>query len=160
MGDVVGTHARLAAYLATIASAGITLAIGVVFVVVCSAMLWWIDDPVSPAAVLWAASQSFWAWGLYAWLAAGYLLIEPPTSMTLEDALGARSLADPLEARGSVAVVLAFRIPCMVLATLTAWGARTRYTRPLNGLLGVAAGISVVAFLLAILARLSALSPL
>jgi hypothetical protein len=156
----VGVPAGFAAYLSVAVSAALTLAAGVVMAVVAAGMLWWIDEEVPAITVLWAVAQAYWLFGLYTWVAAGYLVLEPPTALSMNDLSTSAGLIPTLERQGPLATILALRTPTTGLAIAAAWVALARRVRPLSALLGISAGVAVVAFLLASLSRLAAIHPL
>ncbi len=149
-------QAKVVAYLAAAATAGLTVALVSVFTLSCVGILRWLDHSVDPRATGRAVATAVWAFAVNACTGAALMVGDPPDSLTRQDLLAMARLETDAEAviglrwftetayLGSAAfLVLAFLLLC-------------REAPRTNAAIAVAFGTTVVLLLRNLLVSLAA----
>ena len=147
-------YARMAAYIATVTVAALTVALTALFGLGCAVMLWWLDDAVTPQRVAACAGRSFWSVAAYTWIALALLVVDPPSAIAVAELWQSDIVQSQMQD------VLAYQwLTRMRLALLGAFLAAfafllRRHARLINVAIAVAFGAGVVAALLTALGLL------
>ena len=152
----VFAYAKLAAYVSALMACAMLVGMLALFGLSCGVMLWWLDDPQSPARIFRAVCLSSWAFGVYTWIGVALMLWDLPAALTEKDLEDFGLVQERMDAllvyqwlQGYYYLVNGAFL--LLAAVLLARGAK-----PVNAVLAVAFGAAV---LMALLAGLGALVP-
>lgn len=152
-------QAKVIAYFAAAATAGLTVALVSVFAVSCTGMLRWLDDTVDPRTTGRAIAMAVWAFAVSACTSAALMVGFPPDSLTRQDLVSVARFETDAEAvigwRWSTETAYLSGVVFLVLVFLLLCRAASRT----NAAIAVAFGTTVVLLLRSLLISLAAAHP-
>ena len=148
-------YARLVAYASSLMACAMLVGMLALFGLSCGLMLWWLDDPQSPARIFRTMCLSSWAFGVYTWIGVGLLLWELPPALTAADFEEFDAVQERLDGMLVYQWLQEYYLVVNGAFLVTAAALLARTAKPLNAVLAVAFGAAV---LMALLVGLGALA--
>lgn len=137
-------YAKLMAYIAAAAYAGVTLAAIMLYAFACGFMLRWLGESVEGHFMARKVAGSFWVPAIYAWFMVGVVAVNPPRSLSGDELLGATDAPPNLDEMLGLPWLTEAQYALMAISPVVLFLLLARHHAWFNSFVAVAFGAATV----------------